>query len=379
MGCRSPCAPLPARLPFFYGWVIVGMFIIDMVLCSTWPTMLLNMLTMGPLYQSWEDDGVSRVQVSLMFSIGTLCAALMAPMAGRAVDRFGGQVMMPVALCVIGAGMLMIALTPTSLPWLLAPTFLLARGGAKCMTSPYRPAVLNQWFEAKRGKATATIMITNQCLTNFIVCPLYGQLLLTWGWRKASFLGFVLNVVAAPFFGLLLFHTPESVGLLPDGLKKYSRIADDEHDDSDDDTTRPNKLGAITADRPPERKEEVFSFTLAEAFRTLPVWLLMFDGFCGAIIGVGCSQSLLQTLDDNGAVGVVISVHVVFANGAAQMVQPLLAGYARDHGVPPRYILGLSAAFVATVPFLQTQITSPFYAVLYGKPSLPKLGRNCAY
>ena len=52
MGCRSPCAPLPARLPFFYGWVIVGMFIIDMVLCSTWPTMLLNMLTMGPLYQS---------------------------------------------------------------------------------------------------------------------------------------------------------------------------------------------------------------------------------------------------------------------------------------------------------------------------------------
>jgi hypothetical protein len=54
------------------------------------------------------------------------------------------------------------------------------------------------------------------------------------------------------------------------------------------------------------------------------------------------------------------------ANGAAQMVQPLLAGYARDNGVPPRYILGLSAAFVATVPFLQTLITSPFYAILYG-------------
>jgi hypothetical protein len=79
------------------------------------------------------------------------------------------------------------------------------------------------------------------------------------------------------------------------------------------------------------------------------VWLLMFDGFCGAIIGVGCSQSLLQVLDDNHAVGVDISIHVVMANGAAQMIQPLLAGYARDRGVPPRYILGLSAAFVATV------------------------------
>jgi hypothetical protein len=27
--------------------------------------------------------------------------------------------------------------------------------------------------------------------------------------------------------------------------------------------------------------------------------------------GVGCSQSLLQVLDDNGAVGVEISIHVV--------------------------------------------------------------------
>jgi hypothetical protein len=53
---------------------------------------------------------------------------------------------------------------------------------------------------------------------------------------------------------------------------------------------------------------------------------------------VGCSQSLLQVLDDNGAIGVEISIHVVMANGAAQMIQPMLAGYARDHGVPPRYL-----------------------------------------
>eukprot|EP01043_Picozoa_sp_COSAG02_P080723 COSAG02_NODE_19337_length_887_cov_0.913706_1_plen_249_part_10 len=246
-GCRSPCAGLPPALPFYYGWVIVGLFVIDAVVCSTWSTMLLNMLTMGPLYLSYERDGVSRVIVSLMFSIGTLSAALMAPMAGRAIDRLGGHVMMPVALCIIGAGMLMLALTPTSLPWLLAPTFLLARGGAKCMTSPYRSAVLNQWFETKRGKATATIILTQQCLTNFVVCPLYGQLLLTWGWRKASLLGFVLNIAAAPFFALLLFHTPESVGLLPDGLKKYSRVADDDSDHVDNENACPDKWQEISA------------------------------------------------------------------------------------------------------------------------------------
>ena len=90
----SPCAPMPAKLPFFYGWVVVGLFVVDAVLCSTWTTMLLNMLTMGPLYLSFESDGVSRVFVSSMFGIGTLTAALLAPTAGRAIDRWGGQVMM---------------------------------------------------------------------------------------------------------------------------------------------------------------------------------------------------------------------------------------------------------------------------------------------
>ena len=300
MGCRSPCAPVPARLPFYYGWVIVGLFVVDAVLCSTWSTMLLNMLTMGPLYLEWERAGQSRVLVSTMFGVGTMTAALMAPMAGRAIDRWGGQVMMPAALCIIGVGMLMISLTPTSLPWLLAPTFLLARGGAKCMTSPYRSAVLNQWFFKKRGKATATIILTQQCLTNFVVCPLYGMLLVTWGWRKASLLGFVLNVVAAPFFALLLFHTPESVGLLPDGVKQYSRLAEDEEESGEDEAhggdvdaqkkeaQRQEQQGQEDGDSKEggqEQEQEAFSFTRAEAFRTLPVWLLMFDGFCGAIIG----------------------------------------------------------------------------------------------
>jgi len=307
MGCRSPCAPVPARLPFYYGWVIVGLFVVDAVLCSTWSTMLLNMLTMGPLYLEWERAGQSRVLVSTMFGVGTMTAALMAPMAGRAIDRWGGQVMMPAALCIIGVGMLIISLTPTSLPWLLAPTFLLARGGAKCMTSPYRSAVLNQWFFKKRGKATATIILTQQCLTNFVVCPLYGMLLVTWGWRKASLLGFVLNVVAAPFFALLLFHTPESVGLLPDGVKQYSRLAEDEEESGEDEeesgedeahggdvdaqkkeAQRQEQQGQEDGDSKEggqEQEQEAFSFTRAEAFRTLPVWLLMFDGFCGAIIG----------------------------------------------------------------------------------------------
>ena len=71
---------------------------------------------------------------------------------------------------------------------------------------------------------------------------------------------------------LLLFHTPESVGLLPDGMKKYARISDD--DDADSESAHPSKLETAEGDQEQEQ-EQVFSFTRAEAFRTLPVWLLM--------------------------------------------------------------------------------------------------------
>ena len=48
-------------------------------------------------------------------------------------------------------GMALLVYVPTSLPWLLAPTFFFVRGGSKCMTAPYRSAVMNQWFNKNRG------------------------------------------------------------------------------------------------------------------------------------------------------------------------------------------------------------------------------------
>ena len=48
--------------------------------------------------------------------------------------------------------MALLVYVPTSLPWLLAPTFFFVRGGSKCMTAPYRAAVMNQWFNKNRGK-----------------------------------------------------------------------------------------------------------------------------------------------------------------------------------------------------------------------------------
>jgi MFS family permease len=65
--------------------------------------MLLNMLIMGPLYDTFQAAGVSRSFVATMFMIGTMAAAALSPLAGRAIDKFGGRVMVPVALTVMGS------------------------------------------------------------------------------------------------------------------------------------------------------------------------------------------------------------------------------------------------------------------------------------
>ena len=224
-------------------------------------------------------------------------------------------------------------------------------------------AVLNQWFFAKRGKATALIIITQQvrpALSSLAAAALQlvsglrpcaradhgsdhgstprgsaaavrdelhglpavrcvhcgsklaewspehdppatcaGVLLVSWGWRSASLLGFVMNLGAAPLFAMLLFHTPESVGLLPDGAApRYSPLADDD-DGGEELEDKPIIAGGGSSQTQPGvvaaaagEVGEAFSFTREEAFRTLPVWLLMFDGFCGA--ASSCPSQLLQ-------------------------------------------------------------------------------------
>jgi sugar phosphate permease len=359
--CCAPFAGLPARCGCWWGWVVLALMTCTSSFCTAWGTMLLNTLTIARIYDEYLEHGYTTSYIAATYMFGTLLAAVASPFCGAAIDYAGARVMVPVGILTTASGLLLMSLCPTSQHWTtpvaLVATFFLVRGGCKGMLQTYRSTVINQWFARKRGKAVAIISATQQLLVNFGLGQLYGLSLDAdgWGWRRANLWAAGLCAFwALPVF-LCVFHTPESVGVHPDGHRSYSGLSTVADSGSGGDKKQ-------KAEPPPQ-----YSFTRAQALRTWPVWILAFDNFSCAIIGAGCSQVLLQVLRENGAEGVVdIALHVVIPNGIAQMIQPILAGVARDRGVPPRYIQSLSSFLVALAPFTAPHITGPGLAVLYG-------------
>ena len=52
--------------------------------------------------------------------------------------------------------------------------------------------------------------------------------------------------------------------------------------------------------------------------------------------------------------GVSIPFHILIPNGICQALLPFAAGYARDRGARPAYILAFSSFLVASAPFVLT-------------------------
>ena len=92
------------RLPFYYGWLIVGIAFVTMAIAVTARTAF--SLLLPPLIAEF---GWDRGLVAGAFSFGFLVSAVVSPMTGRFMDRRGPRL-------VIGSGVIL-----TSIGLFLAP------------------------------------------------------------------------------------------------------------------------------------------------------------------------------------------------------------------------------------------------------------------
>ncbi|MFW5745448.1 MAG: hypothetical protein ACOC2D_19405, partial [Spirochaetota bacterium] len=83
----------PARLPFFYGWIVMGIGTLGMVMSAPGQTVGVSVFT-DPLI---EAHGLSRSLLSLAYLIGTLSSAMILSYAGRLYDRHGARIVATIA------------------------------------------------------------------------------------------------------------------------------------------------------------------------------------------------------------------------------------------------------------------------------------------
>jgi MFS family permease len=199
-----------ARLPFFYGWVIIGVVFVTMGVGVNARTAF--SLLFPPIL---DEFGWDRGVTAGAFSFGFLVSAALSPLLGKLVDTQGPRVLNELGVVLIGAGLLLATLVHA--PWQLYATLgMLVGSGSVCLGYTGQALFLPNWFVRRRGLAMS-LAFSGVGVGSIILLPWLQGLIVRAGWRAACFaLGILVLVLLLPL-NLLIRHRPQDIGLEPDG------------------------------------------------------------------------------------------------------------------------------------------------------------------
>ena len=208
----APSANTPlARLPFYYGWVVVGVAFVTMGIGVNVRTSF--SLLFPPIL---DEFGWQRGATAAVFSIGFLASAVYSPFIGVAMDRWGPRRVIPFGALVVSAGLLLA--TAARQPWQMYATLgMLVTGGTVMFSYIGHSMFVPNWFLHRRGLAVG-LAFSGVGVGSILLFPWIQHLIVTLGWRSACYAMVALLVaVVLPLNFLLQRKRPEDLGLLPDG------------------------------------------------------------------------------------------------------------------------------------------------------------------
>jgi len=199
------------RHGLYYGWYIVAALAVT------------ETISWGILYYGFavfltpmeRELGWSRPSVTGAFSLALLLSGLAAPLVGRWIDRNGPRLLMSAGS--VAATVLVLAWSRVAS---LSAFYAIWVGIGLAMAALlYEPAftVVAKWFSRRRRQAlTALTLIAG--LASVIFTPLCNWLIELFGWREALvLLSILLGATTIPLHGLVLRHSPQALGMDPDG------------------------------------------------------------------------------------------------------------------------------------------------------------------
>ena len=211
---EAPTGPRTARqirLPFFYGWLLVGVSLVTMAIGVNARTAF-SLLFPQILGEFGWDRGITAGA----FSFGFLVSAVVTSCVGWLTDRRGPRLVIETGVFLMGTGLLLTTLIRE--PWQLYLTLgALVGGGVNLLAYTGQSLYLTNWFVRRRGLALS-IAFSGVGVGSITILPWLQSLIANSGWRTACWsLGVLLVAVLAPL-NLLLRRAPADLGLEPDGI-----------------------------------------------------------------------------------------------------------------------------------------------------------------
>jgi sugar phosphate permease len=201
-----------------------------------------------------DEMGWSKTALSAAAAMQSLEAAIIGPLLGWVVDRFGSPVMIRMGVVIMGIGLAGMSQID-SLTGFYVCAVIMAIGTSFCGYFPLSVALV-QWFERYRARALA-IMSSGLALGGLAV-PLVAWVMQTWGWRTAALASGLAAILLGLPLARIMVRRPQDLGLQVDGERAQVPLA------NASDPTRPHAIKDSTG---PE-------FSARQALRTRAFWYL---------------------------------------------------------------------------------------------------------
>ena len=293
---------LPLRPPFFYGWLVVGVAMMAGFVAAGGSQVFFGVMS-RPIS---DEFGWSRTATAGAVTAGTFLGAALTPVAGHLADRHGPRLLMSVGAVVVAAGFL--GLAQVQELWQFYLAYLVTRGVSTLTLTGVVPmtAVAN-WFSRRRGRALGMITMAFP-VANALLASGAQQVMLRGSWRTVFLgVGAAMAVLVAPSAAVIMRRRPEDVGLLPDGGPGEAGRAGQ----------RPRKAPHSTSG---------YDFTLKEAMRTRPLWLMVAAQSI-ASLAAGTTAFHLSSHVIDGGFSPVLAAACITAYSGAGAFSSALWGY----------------------------------------------------
>ncbi len=326
---KKPFAQIPfnpARWPFFYGWFILFWGTIGFLLSAPGQTTGVSAF-IEPLI---EQLGISRLDISIAYGIGTFASSFLITPAGKLFDRVGARWMGSCSCLALGTVLLLLSQTdhiaaglakvlpaPIALSAVLAVLFFLLRfSGQGVLTMASRNMIM-KWFDHHRGLVSG---ISGAAISfGFSAVPaLFNGVITHRGWSAAWLLtGLLLILVFSPLLLLFFRDNPEASGLIPDG----------------------KPAPAASRNQPAARRQ----FTLPEARRTFAFWPFALALALFALVNTAITFHI-ESIFEHGGMDGAKGFSIFMPTASIAVAVTLLGGWLSDRMELRRLLVIMLAA-----------------------------------
>jgi MFS family permease len=322
-----------ARVPFYYGWVMMGLAALAMVGTLPGRTQGLGLITESLL----KDFGLSRLSFSQMNLWATLIGSLFCIGVGRLQDQIGTRVMLTLVVGLLG--IVVLAMSVTTSVTVFFVLLVLSRGLGQSALSVVSLTMVGQWFRRRLNLAMGlyALLLSMGFMAAF---PIVGAIVISDGWRTAwAGIGWCLLPGMVVIGAWLARRSPEECGLALE-----------------------NDPAA------PIAEQTAPSFTWGEALRTPAFWVFALASSVYNLVASGIGLFNESILAERGFPAGIYHRSLVIC-ALMSLVGNFLGGWLASRWNVNRLMaltMGLLAAALMGLPWLRTVPQVDVFAVVMG-------------